>query len=154
MNGLAVFCDIGDTLASAVVEGGHLSRLETYRFVPEVLTAMRAAGGEVPVSLGLISNTGDQTADSMRHLLTEAGLLPLVDAGLCLFSSVEGLDKTQPAFFTRACERAGLPPARCIFVGESADERGVAASAGLQVSPHPLHGLHLASRMLAAHPQP
>jgi hypothetical protein len=40
--GLAVFFDIGDTLASAVVEGGRLSRLDVYRFVPDVLARLRA----------------------------------------------------------------------------------------------------------------
>jgi hypothetical protein len=40
--GLAVFFDIGDTLASAVVEGGRLSRLDVYRFIPDVLARLRA----------------------------------------------------------------------------------------------------------------
>jgi hypothetical protein len=30
-----------------------------------------------------------------------------------------------------------------VFVGESAAERDVAATAGLRVSPHPLHALYL-----------
>jgi hypothetical protein len=96
--GLAVFFDIGDTLASAVVESGHLSRLDVYRFVPDVLARLRAGGGGVSVSLGLISNTGDETAARMNQVLADAGLLALVDARLCLFSSVEGLDKSQSAF--------------------------------------------------------
>jgi FMN phosphatase YigB (HAD superfamily) len=154
MDGIAVFFDIGDTLAAGVVEGGQLARLETYRFVPEILTAVRSAGGELPVAVGLISNTGDETAARMEQLLADAGLLALVDASLCLFSSVEGLDKTQPAFFARARDRAGLPSTRCLFVGESAEERAVAASIGFRVSPHPLHALRLASTMLAGDPHP
>jgi FMN phosphatase YigB (HAD superfamily) len=66
-----------------------------------------------------------------------------VDARLCLFSSVEGMDKSQPAFFSLAVTRAGVSADRCVFVGESADERDVAAMAGVRVSPHPLHALHL-----------
>jgi FMN phosphatase YigB (HAD superfamily) len=144
-DGLAVYYDIGDTLASAVVEGGHISRLIVYRFIPDVLARLRT-GGEgvsVSVSLGLISNTGSETAASMNQVLADAGLLALVDARLCLFSSVEGLDKSQPAFFELARSRAALPAARCLFVGESAAERTVAASVGFRVSPHPLHCLHL-----------
>ncbi len=154
MDGLAVFFDIGDTLAAGVFEGGRLAGLETYRFVPEILTAIRTAGAGMPVAVGLISNTGDETAARLQQLLVEAGLLPLVDGGLCLFSSVEGLDKTQSAFFDLARQRSGLPAHRCIFVGESADERSVAASVGFQVSPHPLHALRLVSTLSAAPPHP
>jgi len=141
--GLAVFFDIGDTLASAVVVDGRLSRLDVYRFIPDVLTRLRAGGGGVSASVGLISNTGGETAASMNRVLADAGLLALVDPHLCLFSSVEGLDKSQPAFFELARDRAAVPAARCLFVGEDAKERAVAASVGFQVSPHPLHGLHL-----------
>jgi len=141
--GLAVFFDIGDTLASAVAVGGHLSRLDVYRFIPDVLARLRAGGGGVSVSIGLISNTRGETAASMNRVLADAGLLALVDAHLCLFSSVEGLDKSQPAFFELARDRAAVPPARCLFVGEDAGEREVAASVGFRVSPHPLHCLHL-----------
>jgi len=151
-NGLAVFFDIGDTLASAVVTGSHLSRLEVYPFVPDVLARLRAGDLAVPAALGLISNTGDETAASMNKVLVDAGLLALVDPELCLFSSVEGMDKSQPGFFTLASERAGLPAANCVFVGEDARERGTAASVGFQVSPHPLHALHLVAAVFAAPP--
>jgi FMN phosphatase YigB (HAD superfamily) len=150
--GLAVYFDIGDTLASAVVEGGHLSRLIVYRFIPDVLARLRTGGEGVSVSLGLISNTGSETAASMNQVLADAGLLAFVDPRLCLFSSVEGLDKSQPAFFELARSRAALPAARCLFVGESEAERTVAASVGFRVSPHPLHGLHLVESEFFAQP--
>jgi len=151
--GRAVFFDIGDTLAAPVVEGGRLSRLEVYPFVPDVLARLRAAGGnDVPVALGLISNTGDATAAMMNDLLAESGLQPLVDARVCLFSSVEGLDKAQPAFFALARARADVPSANCVFVGEDTAERAVAASVGFRVSPHPLHALHLIETDLAIDP--
>ena len=146
---LAVFFDIGDTLAGAVIEQGHIARLEAYPFVTDVLTRLRAARADhVTVRVGLISNTGDATAATMNGLLAESGLLPLVDAGLCLFSSVEGLDKTQSAFFELARERAAVPAHSCVFVGEDAKERGVAASVGFRVSPHPLHALYLVEHEL------
>jgi FMN phosphatase YigB (HAD superfamily) len=150
--GLAVFFDIGDTLASAVVEGGHLSRLDVYPFIPDVLARLRANGEGVSVSLGLISNTGVESAARMNQLLADAGLLALVDARLCLFSSVEGLDKSQPAFFELARDRAAVPAARCMYVGEDAAERTVAASVGFRVSPHPLHCLHLIESQFFAQP--
>jgi FMN phosphatase YigB (HAD superfamily) len=151
--GLAIFFDIGDTLASPVVVGGELSGLEVYPFVPDVMARFRASGGDqLSVALGLISNTGDATAEMMNDLLAESGLQTLVDSDLCLFSSVEGLDKADPAFFALARDRARVPTGSCVFVGEDAGERAVAASVGLRVSPHPLHALHLLETMLSTDP--
>jgi len=61
------------------------------------------------------------------------------------------LDKSQPALFVRAKDRAAVPSARCVFVGEDAAERVVAASVGFRVSPHPLHALYLVETQAAAH---
>jgi FMN phosphatase YigB (HAD superfamily) len=142
---IAVFFDIGDTVASAVVAAGHLDRLEVYPFVPEVLRRLRAGA-----AIGLISNTGHESAKRLSAVLAGSGLSDLVDQKLCLFSSVEGLDKSQPLLFTRAADRAGLDAARCVYVGEDGAERAVAASAGFHVSPHPLHALHLVESGLPA----
>jgi FMN phosphatase YigB (HAD superfamily) len=149
---LMVFFDIGDTLASPIIDSGRLSRLEVYRFVPEVLTRLRTGDAGLSVALGLISNTAGETAARLNDVLADSGLLALVDSKLCLFSSVEGLDKSQPAFFTLARDRAGLPASRCVFVGENAQERAVAASVGFRVSPHPLHALHLVETEFSVHP--
>lgn len=142
-----VLFDIGDTLASPVLSAkGDLVRLEVYPFVPEVLERLRAMSGAadaVCVALGLISNTAGQTGDSMRALLRDAGLLTHFETELLLFSSVEGLDKSQPAFFELASTRADADARRCVFVGEAEHERAVATSAQFVVSPHPLHALHL-----------
>jgi FMN phosphatase YigB (HAD superfamily) len=152
--GLAVFFDIGDTLASPRVAGGHLSGLDVYPFVPEILTRLRMSGGqEFPIALGLISNTGNETAATLDDVLAKSGLSKLVDASLCLFSSIEGTDKSRPAFFLLARDRAGLPAAQCVFVGEDLKERTVAASVGFRVSPHPLHALHLIESEVSA-PKP
>ena len=73
------------------------------------------------------------------YLVTNLVFLP----ALLLYSSVEGHTKNEKAFFTLAAARAGLPASRCIFVGEDAKERETAASAGFQVSFHPLHMFHV-----------
>ena len=138
-----VFFDIGDTLASPRLDAaGGLAGLDVYPFVVDVLARLRARRTQV-AGIGLISNTGTETAAGMRRLLDEAGLSPGLDDGLLLFSSVEGLDKSRPAFFELAAARAGAAPARCVFVGESEAERRVASAAGFLASPHPLHVFHL-----------
>ncbi|WP_432874918.1 HAD family hydrolase [Kribbella sp. CA-245084] len=147
--GFAVFFDIGETLAGGVFEQGHLSRLDVYPFVPDVLKRLRS--DEARAALGLISNTGDESAATMNKVLDASGLASLVDEGLCLFSSVEGMDKSEPAFFVLARDRAGVPAARCVFVGEDSEERRTAASVGFRVSPHPLHALHLVEAEFRSH---
>jgi FMN phosphatase YigB (HAD superfamily) len=138
-----VFFDIGDTLASARLGAdGRLAGLDVYPFVTDVLTRLRARTGQV-AGLGLISNTGGETAASMRRVLDDCGLSPCLDDELWLFSSVEGLDKSKREFFELAAGRAGAAPTRCVFVGESEAERRVATSAGFSASPHPLHVFHL-----------
>jgi FMN phosphatase YigB (HAD superfamily) len=149
---VVVFFDVGETLASPVLSAaGHIERLDVYPFVSEVLDRLRAASGagRARVALGLISNTTGETAASMRRLLGDAGLLTPFDPDLLLFSSVEGLDKSQKAFFDLASDRAGVGGRRCVFVGEREAERTVAASAHFHVSPHPLHALHLVRKQFS-----
>lgn len=153
--GIAVFFDIGDTLASPVVVEGRLVGLAMYPLVPDVLKHARvAAGDDVGLALGLISNTGNETSATMASVLAASGLGDLVDVGLCLFSSIEGMDKSQPALFARARDRAKLPAARCIYVGEDPTERAIARSVGFRVSPQPLHALHVISTEFSTNPRP
>ena len=69
------------------------------------------------------------------------------DPALLLFSSVEGIDKTQKAFFTSAASRAGVVVGRCVFVGESDAERSVAKLAGMNTSFHPLHAFEVLKKL-------
>lgn len=141
-----VFFDIGDTLASpASSPAGRVERLDVYPFVTDVLRRLNDASGQygARIKLGLISNTAGETAASMRGLLADAGVLASFESHLLLFSSVEGLDKSERRFFELACERAAADASQCVFVGENEAERKVAASARLHVSPHPLHVLYL-----------
>jgi beta-phosphoglucomutase-like phosphatase (HAD superfamily) len=80
--------------------------------------------------------------------LSEAGILQQFEPSLLLFSSVEGKDKTQPAFFRLAAQRAAVLPTRCIYVGEDQAERTVAKSAGFRVSFHPLHAFHVVKQLM------
>jgi FMN phosphatase YigB (HAD superfamily) len=135
---IAVFFDIGATLASPVLSPDHtrLIALNVYPFVPAILGALRQEG----VRLGIISNTApSDTLVSLSAVLEDAGLLSFFERELLLFSSVEALDKSQVEFFERAAARATLRPTRCVFVGENEKERHVAAAASFNVSFHPLH---------------
>jgi FMN phosphatase YigB (HAD superfamily) len=141
---IVVFFDIGDTLAiPEFSSSGSLQKLNVLPFVPDVLHKL--AGSHC--RLGIISNTGNETKASLHTVLSQAGLLQPFEPVLLLFSSVEGKDKKQPAFFALAAQRAGVPPKRCIYVGEDEAERTVAKSAGFQVSFHPLHVFHVVKQL-------
>jgi hypothetical protein len=133
-----IYFDIGDTLGAAQVTPPpiRLAEISVFPHVPGVLQALQAR----PVRLGIISNTGHESADDMRRVLQAAGLIGFFEPALLIYSSVVGLRKDSPKIFKLAIERAGLTasPERCVFVGEDSQERVFARQAGMRVSPHPL----------------
>jgi len=135
---LVLFFDIGNTLAVPIQKSGAPLALKVFPFVPEILNRLAAR-----CRLGLLSNTGTATIDSMKSALSKAGLIEHFEAGLLLFSSVEGVDKSKVEFFQLAAKRAKAPSPRCIYISEDAGERAVAQSAGFITSFHPLHVFHI-----------
>ena len=133
-----VFFDLGDTLASARLNpaGDRLISLDVYPYARTVLEELSAAG----LRLGIISNTGQETAADMQRLLTAGGIYERFDPALLIYSSEVGLTKNSPAIFELAARRAGAgdTPARCLYVGEDALERRFAREAGMCPVPHPL----------------
>jgi bacterial leucyl aminopeptidase len=131
----AVFFDIGDTLA--VARPGTTQRLELDPLpgARDVLRRLNAAG----LRLGVISNTGSETVESMHEALDAAGLYEFFEPQLLIYSSVVHLKKDSPEIFRLACGRVGFgdEPRRCMFVGESPRERNFAAQAGLHVAETP-----------------
>ncbi len=149
---VVVFFDLGDTLGVPKFSAaGGLQSFSVFPFAFDVLRRLRGATPPAAAKrrLGVISNTGAETAETMHSVLQAAGLLELFDPALLLFSSVEGIDKSSPQLFTRAAQRAGVPAKRCVFVGENEQERKVATVAKLAVSFHPLHAFHVVAELEA-----
>lgn len=134
----AVYFDIGDTMGAAQVTPPppRLASLLVFPHVVPVLQALRSR----QVRLGIISNTGRETADDMKRVLQVAGLFDFFDADRLIYSSVVGLQKDSPQVFKLAIDRAGMTgtPDQCVFVGEDSQERAFAMQAGMRVCPHPL----------------
>lgn len=145
----AIFFDIGDTLGSPRLSlpPYRLEGLDVYPFVSAVLQQLR----DNDVRVGIISNTGNETADDMKRVLEEAGIYGFFESNLLIYSSVVGLNKDSPEIFRQAATRAGhaTTPEQCLFIGEDSQERSYARQAGLRVAPHPclawevLNGSHL-----------
>lgn len=142
MAAATVFFDIGNTLGTARVANGTLAGIDLFPFVPEVLTRLRSQ-----CRLGILSNTGTESLATMQSVLTAAGIADLFDAPLQLFSSVEGIDKSNIEFFRLAVQRAGTDPSRCVYVSEDAAERALARQAGMEISYHPLHVFYVIQSM-------
>jgi FMN phosphatase YigB (HAD superfamily) len=130
-----IFFDIGDTLAT--VNPDVTDRLELLP-LPGAAEALRRLS-TVGLRLGVISNTGAETSQTMRRALQGAGLYAFLEPKLLIYSSEVGLTKNSPEIFRLACARADTQdkPERCLFVGEDATERAFAASAGLRVAETP-----------------
>lgn len=137
MGQYVVFFDLGRTLGDPVfsLPSGHLVGFEVYPFVPSLLRQLQEAGHR----LGVISNTGAETGDRVDAVLEKAGILGFFEAPLRLYSADVGLDKSTPAIFAAAVERAELAgkAAACLFVGEDEHERKQAEAAGLRTCPDP-----------------
>ena len=65
--------------------------------------------------MGLISNTVSPTM--VPEELKEAGIID--DLEVVILSSVERLRKPDPAIFLLACERAGVAPEKCAYIGDA-----------------------------------
>jgi len=86
------------------------------------LSALRAAGFRI----GLVS---DCTSE-VPVLWPETPLAPLVDAAV--FSSEVHLKKPDPAIYHLACERLGVTPPQCVYVGDGGSrELSGAAAVGM-----------------------
>ncbi|MER8929197.1 M20/M25/M40 family metallo-hydrolase [Mesorhizobium sp. M0859] len=151
----AVFFDLGDTLGSPVIGGSppRLTSFDVFPYARTVISDLKAQG----LKLGVISNTGEEKGPAINAVLAPTGLLDDFAPGLIVYSGDEAplkdgtpVTKSIPEIFKRAAKRAGLgrSPDRCLFVGEDANEREVAACAGWRVCPHPL----LVGEVLAGQP--
>jgi FMN phosphatase YigB (HAD superfamily) len=134
----AVFFDLGDTLGTAILSEApsHLTGFHVFPFVPALLEPLQ----QRHVRLGLISNTGTDGHETVDAVLVKSGLLAFFDSELRIYSKDVGHTKDDPKIFQIAIDRAGMSkqPDRCLFVGENANERGVAVAAGMRVSSDPL----------------
>lgn len=138
-----IFFDIGETLASPVIDDDD--RLLSVTPLPgarDTLARLRDAG----YRLGIISNTGTETSDTMRQSLTKGLLFEFFAAEpqLLIYSSEVHLLKDSPEIFRLACQRAerAATPQRCMFVGENTSERKFAAEAGMAVAATPAEAVH------------
>jgi len=74
----------------------------------DALRTLRARG----LKLGVVSNSDGRVAD----FLAGAGFAPFLD--VIVDSAVVGIEKPDPAIFHIACDRLGVPPAACLYVGD------------------------------------
>lgn len=73
--------------------------------------------------IGLVSNFDD--TETVYHVLKREGVAPFFDA--VIISSEIGLRKPRPEIFLAACEKIGVAPAECLFIGDSFENDVVGA---------------------------
>ena len=139
LSSYVVFFDIGDTLGFARVSPPPeylLEGLDVYSYIPSVIKQLK----DNNIRLGIISNTGDNPAETVDRVLEEAGLLKFFESNLRIYSAEVGLKKNSPEIFQLAARQAGKSdhPEQCLYVGEDSTERSYAVEAGWHVAPHPI----------------
>jgi putative hydrolase of the HAD superfamily len=115
----------GDDSDDAVHAAQRL-RLDTYARMAqpranaaEVLTALRAKG----LRIGLLSDCSAE----LPELWADLPLADLVDAPV--FSALVGERKPHRAMYTAVCERLGVEPAECLYVGDGGSNELTGATA-------------------------
>lgn len=105
---------------------------------PEAVPTLRALR-ERGVPTAVVSDCTHELAEQWHEL----AVAPYV--GATVFSVVEGLKKPEPAIFLLACERLGVRPADCLYVGDGdGNELPGAAAVGMRpirlLTPDHAHG--------------
>lgn len=117
--------DLGDRPEPGAIDEAAELRLDFLRrcLAPrrkavETFTRVKEMGARI----GLISNCSPEVPGLWR----EVPLAPLVD--VALFSSDERLRKPDTPIYLLACERLGVEPQDCLYVGDGADRELVGAT--------------------------
>ena len=125
-----------------------LTQWTPYRDAIPMLAALREAG----IATALISNVGVDVSD----LLIDTGLADHLDE--VVLSYKEGIVKPNPAIFTAALERLGVPASQALMVGDSATADSGAVAAGIRTlllprTWSPVRGLNVVCRIVGV-PEP
>jgi putative hydrolase of the HAD superfamily len=91
---------------------------------PQVVQIARSLGQQY--SLGLLSNATSSLAELLVDRFALDGLFDTV-----VISALVGLRKPDPAIYYLAAERAGVPPAACLFIDDKERNTAVAARVGM-----------------------
>lgn len=84
-----------------------------------VLRAVRARG----LATALVSDCGDE----LPRYLPDLPIAPLLDT--CVYSVEVGVCKPDPRMFLTACRRLGVPPHRCLYIGDGGSQELSGATA-------------------------
>jgi putative hydrolase of the HAD superfamily len=137
---ISLFMELARPGLSASVDPGAFSRIaEAYAaaallYPPALIDGVSGAMVEMRsrgLRLGLICNTGRTPGRALRRLLSDFGILPLLD--VALFSDETICRKPDPRIFRAALDSLGAAPADSVHVGDSLenDVRG-ALGAGMR----------------------
>jgi HAD superfamily hydrolase (TIGR01509 family) len=123
----AVFFDIRDTLG-VVDRRGHLLKYKPT--TDQLLEAMKQVVG---LRIGLITNLPENVSSTDgQEMVKEAGIWDFLDPQGWVTNHDAGVEKPKPEIFMFAARQLGLPPERCLFVGENLTEVIGAQAAGMR----------------------
>ncbi|MGH8884672.1 MAG: HAD-IA family hydrolase [Egibacteraceae bacterium] len=123
----AIFFDIRDTLG-VVDRKGHL-----IKYKPTTDQLLEAVKQAVGLRIGLITNLPENvSSEDGKAMVVEAGIWEYLDPQGWVTNHDAGVEKPKPEIFAFAAAQMGLPPQRCLFVGENLTEVIGAQAAGMR----------------------
>ncbi len=133
----AVLCDRDGTLVVDVPYNGDPARVEVVPGVPAALGALRAAG--LPVAIvtnqsGLALGRFTATDLAAVNGRVEQVLGPFPVVAVCPHGPADGCSCRKPAagLVLEAAARLGVPPERCVVIGDTGADVAAASAAGAQ----------------------
>jgi len=122
----AVLFDVGNTLVEQSFPGTPLDEVKVIvlRGVVEAVAALNSR-----IAMGLVSNTSEMGASSIRKFLDSVDLgspFPVIVATAEL-----GIHKPDPAPLVEGARQLGVDPARCLYVGDNETDLFAATRAGM-----------------------
>jgi putative hydrolase of the HAD superfamily len=139
---IARFLGVAEEDVEAAVPALHAVYVrEPFVPVPGAAAQLRRLA-DAGLSLAIVSNAeGTVEAQLASHGICAVGGAEVADVAIVVDSHVVGVEKPDPAIFAFALDAVGVPPERCVYVGDSVhfDVHGARAAGipGVHLMPYP-----------------
>ncbi len=102
-------------LIAAAIAGYHETKERELAAHEDVIEVMKLIRKYTDLRLGIITNG---ITVKQAEKIVRLNVYQYLDPRAILISDQEGMNKPNTRLFLRACQRVGLPPSQCVYVGD------------------------------------